>query len=125
MTLGGTTLTAYRTPGHTRGCTSWGFEVEEHGREYNALIVCSFGVNDDYVLVNNSDYPEIASDYVATFAKARALPVDVFLASHGSFYGLERKYRALLERGPDDPNPFIDRQEERFEATLRAQQHPN
>ncbi len=131
VTLGGTTLTAYRTPGHTKGCTSWGLTVSEDGHDYNALIVCSFGVNDDYVLVGNTDYAEIASDYVATFAKARALPVDVFLGSHGFFYGLEAKYRALLKRGPGDPNPFIDHagylahiaaQEQRFEAMLKTQQ---
>ena len=132
VTLGGETLTAYRTPGHTKGCTSWGLDAEESGRQYHVLIVCSFGVNDNYVLVNNPDYPEIASDYVATFAKARALPVDVFLGSHGFFYGLDEKYRALMERGPNDPNPFIDHagyiahidaQQKRFEEMLRAQKH--
>lgn len=130
VTLGGTTLTAYRTPGHTKGCTSWGLDLEEDGRTYHALIVCSFGVNDNYVLVGNEDYPEIASDYVATFAKARALPVDVFLGSHGTFYGLDEKYAALKSRKPGDPNPFIDRagylahidaQQRRFEAMLAAQ----
>ena len=51
--------------GHTRGCTSWGLEVQEQGQAYNALIVCSFGVNDNYVLVDNPDYPEIADDWAA------------------------------------------------------------
>jgi metallo-beta-lactamase class B len=128
--LGGTTLTAHLTPGHTKGCTSWGLEVEEGGMTYNALIVCSFGVNDNYVLVNNPDYPDIAGDYVVTFAKARALPVDVFLGSHGFFYGLAEKYEKLQTRGPSDPNPFIDRagyfahiavQEQRFLAMLAQQ----
>ena len=74
VTLGGTTLVAHRTPGHTRGCTSWGVELEEGGETYNALIVCSFGVNANYVLVDNPNYPDIADDYRATFAKARAMP---------------------------------------------------
>jgi metallo-beta-lactamase class B len=82
------------------------------------------------VLVGNRDYPQIADDYVATFAKARALPVDVFLGSHGSFYGLADKYEKLQRRGPGDPNPFIDRagylahidlQEQRFRAMLAEQ----
>jgi metallo-beta-lactamase class B len=106
--LGDTVLTAYRTPGHTPGCTSWGMEVEEEGRRYHALIVCSFGVNPDYVLVNNAAYPEIARDYQATFARARQLPVDVFLGSHGFFYGLEAKHAALVKRRAGDPNPFVD-----------------
>jgi metallo-beta-lactamase class B len=129
--LGGTVLTAHRTPGHTPGCTSWGLEVEEGGRTYQALIVCSFGVNPDYVLVGNRDYPQIAQDYAWTFARARALPVDVFLGSHGFFYGLDQKYAALRIRGAGDPNPFIDRagyrahvdeQERRFREKLAQQQ---
>jgi metallo-beta-lactamase class B len=132
VTLGGTTLVAHLTPGHTKGCTSWGLEVEEGGATYDALIVCSYGVNDNYVLVGNPDYPEIADDYVATFAKARALPVDVFLGSHGFFYGLEDKYAALQSRKEGDPNPFVDQagylahvaaQEERFRTMLASQSH--
>lgn len=128
--LGGTVLTAHRTPGHTKGCTSWGLEVEEDGRRYDALIVCSFGVNDNYVLVDNPDYPEIADDYVATFAKARGLPVDVFLGSHGFFYGLAEKHERLRRLAPGDPNPFVDRagylahidaQEQRFREMLARQ----
>ncbi|WP_428101127.1 subclass B3 metallo-beta-lactamase [Candidatus Rariloculus sp.] len=131
VTLGGTTLTAHRTPGHTRGCTSWGLEVEEEGRVYNALIVCSFGVNANYVLVDNPDYPEIVEDYERTFAMARELPVDVFLGSHGFWYGLDEKYEQLQDRSPGDPNPFVDRagflahvdlQERNFRAMLAAQQ---
>jgi metallo-beta-lactamase class B len=66
-------------------------------------------VNPGYVLVDNPDYPEVANDYRRTFARARELPVDVFLGSHGSFYGLAEKHERLQRRGPDDPNPFVDR----------------
>jgi metallo-beta-lactamase class B len=130
VTLGGTTLVAHRTPGHTAGCTSWGLRVEEDGATYDVLIVCSFGVNDNYVLVGNADYPNIAEDYAATFAKARALAVDVFLGSHGFFYDLAAKHERLANRTPGDPNPFVDRagylahvsaQEQRFRTMLEAQ----
>ena len=130
VTLGGTTLTAYRTPGHTKGCTSWGLKATENGKQYDVLIVCSFGVNDDYVLVGNRDYPEIAADYEAMFANARTLPVDVFLGSHGFFYGLTEKYAALKERQSGQPNPFVDHagylahvatQEQHFRTMLEAQ----
>jgi metallo-beta-lactamase class B len=130
VTLGGTTLTAYLTAGHTKGCTSWGLDVHEDGKTYHALIICSFGVNDGYQLVGNKDYPSIAADYVATFAKARSLPIDVFLGSHGFFYGLAEKYAALQKRKTGQPNPFIDHagylahidaQEKRFQTMLAAQ----
>ena len=50
VTLGGTTLVAHRTAGHTQGCTSWALDVEENGQTYVALIVCSVGVNPGYIL---------------------------------------------------------------------------
>jgi metallo-beta-lactamase class B len=105
--------------------------VAENGVTYDALIVCSFGVNANYILVDNTDYPQIADDYRATFAKARALPVDVFLGAHGSWYDLATKYEQLQTRDPEALNPFIDRagylahidmQERRFEGMLKAQQ---
>jgi len=106
--LGGETLTAYRTPGHTKGNTSWWLEVQEDGRTYNALIVGSFGVNANYRLVNNPDYPNQAQDYMAMFTRVRSLPVDVFLGSHGRFYGLAEKYERLKTRKAGEPNPFVD-----------------
>ena len=131
VVLGGTTLTAHLTAGHTKGCTSWALTLQEDGASYEALIVCSFGVNPGYILVDNPDYPGIADDYRATFAKARELPVDVFLGSHGFWYGLADKYERAQARGGDDPNPFVDRagylahvdlQEAAFEAMLAEQQ---
>jgi metallo-beta-lactamase class B len=131
VTLGDTALVAHHTPGHTKGCTSWGLKVAENGVTYDALIVCSFGVNPNYILVDNPDYPKIADDYRATFAKARALPVDVFLGAHGFWYNLATKFEQLQTRGPEDLNPFVDRagylahidmQEQRFEEMLQAQQ---
>src|SRR5438067_7153291 len=41
VTLGGTTLIAHLTPGHTRGCTTWTTKAEEGGKTYNVVINCS------------------------------------------------------------------------------------
>jgi metallo-beta-lactamase class B len=103
--LGGTTLTAHLTAGHTPGCTTWTTKVDENGKSYNVLIVCSVGVNPGTVLVNNKDYPSIAGDYARSFKVLRTMPVDVFLGAHGSFYGLQAKYAKLQGGGA---NPFID-----------------
>jgi len=105
VTLGGTTLTAHLTAGHTPGCTTWTTKVEENGKSYNVLIVCSVGVNPGTVLVNNKDYPSIADDYARSFKVLRTMPVEVFLGAHGSFYGLQAKYAKLQAGGT---NPFID-----------------
>src|SRR5207247_5771783 len=36
--LGGLTLTARRTPGHTKGCTTWTIDLAEGGRTYQAVV---------------------------------------------------------------------------------------
>jgi metallo-beta-lactamase class B len=103
--LGGSTLTAHLTAGHTKGCTTWSMKATEAGKTYDVVIVCSVGWNPGYVLVNNKDYPQIADDYVRSFATLRKLPCDIFLAAHGAFYDLEAKYAELLKGGA---NPFLD-----------------
>jgi metallo-beta-lactamase class B len=126
--LGGSTLVARLTAGHTPGCTTWTLQVQDGGRTYNVAILGSIGVNPGYVLVGNTDYPQIADDYVRSFKTLRALPVDVFLGAHGSFYGLAEKH-ARLTKGAAQ-NPFIDpegyrahldRQEKNFLARLEEQ----
>ena len=95
--LGGSALTAHLTAGHTKGCTTWSMKATEAGKTYDVVIVCSVGLNPGYVLVNNKDYPQIADDYVRSFATLRKLPCDVFLAAHGAFYDLETKYAEASE----------------------------
>src|ERR1019366_5395511 len=53
VTLGGTTLVAHLTPGHTKGCTTWTLKTQENGKSYNVVILGSIGVNPGYVLVGN------------------------------------------------------------------------
>ena len=105
--LGGATLIAYLTAGHTKGCTTWTLKAQEGGRSYDVVIVGSVGVNAGVALVNNKDYPQIADDYMRSFRVLRGLTSDVFLGPHGSFYRLTDKY-AQLEKG--GTNPFIDPQ---------------
>jgi len=105
VTLGGNTLVAILTPGHTKGCTTWTLKTQDAGKSYNVVIVGSAGVNDAHYLVNNANYPDVISDYQRTFRALKALPCDVFLASHAGFYGLKEKYAKLAQGGS---NPFID-----------------
>ena len=103
--LGGTTLTARLTPGHTKGCTTWTMQVQEDGRMLNVVIVGSPNVNPGYILVGNKSYPQIAQDYVKTFAVLNGLACDVFLGAHGGYFGLKEKYEKMKAGGA---NPFID-----------------
>jgi metallo-beta-lactamase class B len=103
--LGDTALTAHKTAGHTRGCTTWTLKVSEAGKTYDVVIVGSPNVNPGYELVNNARYPEIADDYANGFRVLKSLPCDVFLGAHGSYYGMESKYARLKTSGL---NPYID-----------------
>jgi metallo-beta-lactamase class B len=106
VSLGGTTLTAHLTPGHTRGCTTWTMTALDAGKAYNVVFVCSATVLPGYQLVGHESYPGIAADYEKSFRVWKSLPCDVFLASHGQFYNLTEK-REALQNGAKE-NPFID-----------------
>lgn len=109
VSLGGTTLTALITPGHTKGGTSWTTTVREGSRTLRVVIANSMTAP-DYRLWENEHYPNVMEDFRASFARLRRLEADVFLAPHASFFGLRRKMAA---RG-GATNPFID------PAALRA-----
>jgi metallo-beta-lactamase class B len=106
VTLGGTTLTAHATPGHTRGCTTWTTTVEEDGRQLSVVFPGSTTVNPGTRLVHDESYPGIKADYEKTFGTLASLKADVFLGAHTGFFDLAGK-RERLERG-EKPNPFID-----------------
>ena len=105
VTLGGTTLVAHLTPGHSRGCTTWTLKAEEGGKRYDVVNIGSFGTNPGFKLVNNTDAPGIADEFSQTFKVARALPCDVPLGSHPGMYNMGEKFAKL---GKGGPNPFID-----------------
>jgi metallo-beta-lactamase class B len=105
VSLGGTTLVAHLTPGHTRGCTTWTLKAQENGKSYDVVIIGSFGVNPGFTLVDNADVPGIADEFSRAFAVAHTLPCDVPLGSHPAMYNLGEKYTTLTAGGP---NPFID-----------------
>ncbi len=98
VTLGGVTLTAHLTPGHTRGATTWTMEVREDGQTFRLVFFSSASINAGTRLLPPASYPEIAADLEDTFARLRALPCDIFLAPHGGQFAMADKF-ARLERG--------------------------
>lgn len=106
ITIGGVTLTARITPGHTQGNTTWTLKVEEGGKTYDVVIVGSASILPGDVLTNNPKYPGLDQDYATTLRVLASLPCDVFLASHPNFYGGLGKAERL--RKGEAPNPFID-----------------
>ena len=126
--LGGTVLVAHLTAGHTKGCTTWTMKVGDGAKALDAVIVCSPNVNPGYKLVNNASYPSIADDYARMFRTLAALPCDLFLGAHGSYYDLEAKY-GRMQKGdasafvdPAGYKKFIAAKTAEFQAGLKKQQ---
>lgn len=117
--LGGMTLKANFTPGHTPGCTTWTTNVKDKGKTLKAIFVCSVS-SPDYKLVGNEKYPTIESDYRSSFAWLKTQKPDIFLAAHGSIFGMMDKIK-LLNANPAK-NPFIDPQgyKEYVESTEKS-----
>jgi metallo-beta-lactamase class B len=107
VAVGGVTLTARKTPGHTPGSTTWLATVEDGGRPYTVVFSASTSINPGTRLVNRPSYPGIADDYARSFEILQSLKPDVFLGGHTGFFNLEAK-RAKLGQG--GPNPFVDPQ---------------
>jgi metallo-beta-lactamase class B len=116
--LGGVVLVAHKTPGHTKGCTTWTMKVREDNKTYNVVIVGSPNVNTGYKLVGNAAYPTIAQDYELTFRTLQSLPCDVFLGAHGVYFGMESKFARMKAGGV---NPFVDPQGYKNYVTEREQ----
>ena len=103
--LGGVTMTAHVTPGHTKGCTTWTLRVTEGGKPYDAVFLCGV-TTPGYQLVGNAGYPDVVADFTHSFVALRALPCDVFLGAHGRYYGLQDKIARMQKHEPG--NPFVD-----------------
>jgi metallo-beta-lactamase class B len=129
VTMGSTVLTARLTPGHSKGTTTWTMMAHDrNGRMQHVVFMGSTAVNDGVRLVDNRDYPMIASDYRRSFRVLQRLPCDVFLAGHASaFDGMAKAAAALGGKGegafidPGGCRAAVVRSEKAFEAILEQQ----
>ena len=131
--LGRSVLVAHKTPGHTRGCTTWTMRTTQQGKPANVVIVGSWNVNPGFRLVNKSgkpaSYPGIAEDYRKTFTVLKSLPCDIFLGAHGQYFDmLDKLQRANAGAGesvwidPEGYHKAVAAKEREFEAKLRRQE---
>lgn len=126
VSLGGVTLTAHLTPGHTPGDTSWTLPVKDNGVEHLVVFAGSTSTGGN-PLVNVPEYPGIASDYRMSFAKLKGLKADVLLTEHQE---LAHEIAKAARAKPGAPNPFaepgelqryVDASEKDFEAEYAKQ----
>jgi metallo-beta-lactamase class B len=104
--LGDMKIVALHTPGHTKGATSFLFDVKDGKRTYRVLIANMPTILDQTKLSGMPTYPDVAKQYAYTFDLMRKLQFDLFLASHAA------QFRMHSKRKPGDaynPEVFIDR----------------
>lgn len=82
VTLGGTTLRASWTPGHTPGATTWVTTVQDGGRSYNVVFPGGAAPNAGPLVVGNPKHPMLADITLRTFATLRQLNPDIVLPGH-------------------------------------------
>jgi metallo-beta-lactamase class B len=99
VTLGGVTLVAHLTAGHTRGATTFTMKVQDGGKTYDVVLFSSLRAGGTITRA-------IAAEFDRTFPAVRALPCDVPLGDHPAEYGMQAKYARLAAGAP---NPFIDK----------------
>lgn len=136
VSLGGVTLTAHKTAGHTRGCTTWTMlshlPDEPAGTMRNIVIVGGTGFWSEYHFVASPShpmsYPGIVQDFQHTFTLLRSLPCDVFLGAHGGYFAMLTKLKTYQQQGPRvfiDPagyRQFVAAAQDTFEKALSKQQ---
>jgi metallo-beta-lactamase class B len=127
-----TVITAHKTAGHTRGCTTWTMQAHEGGRTLNVVIVGGWAWNPAVRLVASggkaASYPGIAEDFEHTFAALKALPCDIFLGAHGVYFGMLPKLARMPKEGsavwidPEGYKKAVAEHEAAFRKGVAAQQ---
>jgi metallo-beta-lactamase class B len=98
VALGGATLVAHLTPGHTHGATAWTMKAKEGGKSYDVAFFSSLRAPVPLT-------PEVEEELTRSFKIVPKIACDVPLGDHPAQFGLWEKYPKLQRGGP---NPYID-----------------
>ena len=104
VTLGGTTLVAHLTPGHTKGCTTWTMKATENGRTYDVVIIGSVGVNPGF---STREQQGQSRHRRGVHPRIQGAAIAAVRHSAGIASGHVQPRREVQENGTN-PNPFID-----------------
>jgi metallo-beta-lactamase class B len=119
--MGEVVLTAYHTPGHTKGATTWLVNIIENGKPYLVAFPDGSGFNPGYRLANDPIYPGINADFRRTHHFLEMLKPDIWLAQHNEYYDLEGKRKRAATEGikawidPEGYRRFISHKKREFE----------
>jgi len=104
--FGGMQIIPLHHPGHTKGATSFLFDVKDDNRTYRVLIANMPTILDQTNLAGMPTYPDVAKDYARTLENMKKVNFDIWLASHAAQCNLHTKHK------PGDayrPEAFSDR----------------
>ena len=105
VTLGGTTLRAVWTPGHTPGCTTWTTTVQDRGKPYSIVFQACGGPNAGVKLIGNMKFPTLVEDTLRSFRVQKTLKADIYLPMHPESF-----FAGKVERikAGETPHPLLN-----------------
>jgi metallo-beta-lactamase class B len=115
LTLGDTTLTIYKTPGHTLGTISTLIPVKDRGQPHLVAYWGGTAFNwvggpQNYITPERPDrfWFKTYSDSARKFRDiASREGADVIVSNHTNFDGSKEKLPTLKTRKPGEPNPYV------------------
>lgn len=109
FTLGNVTVKCVDTPGHSKGCQSFFFNVTgSDNRQYTAAIHGGIGINtlhQEFMAL--MQYPNAREDFFGHIERIVDWPMDIYLSSH-TFQNYTKEKLEKRKADPDGRNPFID-----------------
>jgi len=90
--LGGMRIMVLHHPGHTKGASSFLFTLEDETRKYQVLIANLPTMLSETKFPSMPGYPGVGKDYGYTLDTMPRISFDIWLASHGSQFGLKEKH---------------------------------
>lgn len=102
ITLGDTTVTLYKTPGHSPGVLTMAYQVKDGADVHNAITLGGVGLNFSGV--------ERTQQYLASYARLQSIAdgVSVSLPNHAEMGRVFELRDELADRQPGEPHPFVN-----------------
>jgi metallo-beta-lactamase class B len=98
---GGMRIEVLHHPGHTKGACSFLFTVTDQTRSYRVLIANMPSMLSETIFPSMPAYPRVGKDYGFTLDTMPRVAFDIWLAPHGSQFGLQKKYSRSKGYNPE------------------------
>jgi metallo-beta-lactamase class B len=116
--LGPVALKTVYAFGHTQGSASYETTVVENGKTLSFLFA---NMGTVVMPLSNPKYPEIVADFRRTFARQRLQHPEIWVAGHGSQYGMKAKHAAGSFVDPAGFQAAVAQFEMRFERQVKIE----